>query len=86
MRPYIRLYAKLHASPEIKGHEHEHILSALRGGDAEKAERVVREHIMVNAESIAACLPAAGRAEPPRGRTLRRPPAKRPKRRSKNGR
>jgi DNA-binding GntR family transcriptional regulator len=56
-RPYLRLYAKLHANPEIKGYEHERIIEALRSGDGNRAERVMREHIMVNAEAIASCLP-----------------------------
>jgi DNA-binding GntR family transcriptional regulator len=86
MRPYIRLYAKLHTKPEIKGHEHEYILRAMRGGDAETAERVVREHIMVNAGSIAACLPSAARPEPARRPPRRAGRPKQSKRRGKNGR
>jgi DNA-binding GntR family transcriptional regulator len=85
--PYIRLYTKLHSSPEIKGYEHEHIIRALQGGDAERAERVMRAHIMVNAEAIAACLPAAGekakrRAANGAGKRSSRAPA----RRRQNGR
>jgi DNA-binding GntR family transcriptional regulator len=63
VKPYLRLYIKLHAYPEIKGHEHEYILEALQSGDGERAERVMREHVMVNAEAIASCLPAP-REEP----------------------
>jgi DNA-binding GntR family transcriptional regulator len=57
-KPYLRLYLKHHADPEIKGYEHEHILAALQSGNGERAERVMREHVMVNAEAIAGCLPA----------------------------
>jgi DNA-binding GntR family transcriptional regulator len=62
-RPYLRLYANLHANPEIKGHEHERIIDALRSGDGNRAERVMRDHIMANAEAIASCLPLS-QAEP----------------------
>lgn len=86
MRPYIRLYAKLHTNPEIPGHEHEYILRAMRSGDAEGAERVMRNHIMVNADSIAACLPSAMRPEPARlARRVLKPKRKIP-RRLKSGR
>jgi DNA-binding GntR family transcriptional regulator len=57
VRPYIRLYSNLHANPEIKGHEHERIIEALRSGDGNRAERVMRAHVMVNAKAIASCLP-----------------------------
>lgn len=57
VRPYLRLYTKLHARPEIPGFEHEHIVAAMRKGNLAAAERAVREHIMVNAEAIAHCLP-----------------------------
>lgn len=57
IRPYLRLYAKLHMNPEIRGYEHEHILEAMQSGDGERAERVIRDHVMANAESIASCLP-----------------------------
>jgi DNA-binding GntR family transcriptional regulator len=63
VKPYLRLYLKRHADPEIKGYEHEYILGALQSGDGERAERVMREHVMVNAEAIAGCLPAP-REEP----------------------
>jgi hypothetical protein len=63
VKPYLRLYLKHHADPEIKGYEHEYILEALQSGNAERAERVMREHVMVNAEAIAGCLPAP-REEP----------------------
>ena len=56
LRPYIRLYSNLHSNPEISGHEHERIIEALRSGDGERAERVMRAHIMVNADAIASCL------------------------------
>jgi DNA-binding GntR family transcriptional regulator len=60
IRPYIRLYAKLNARPEIPGFEHRHIVAAMRKADPDRAERAIREHIMVNAEAIAHCLPPPG--------------------------
>lgn len=57
IRPYVRLYTKFHASPEIRGHEHDRILRAMQSGNAERAEHIIREHVMVNAEAIAQCLP-----------------------------
>ena len=56
LRPYIRLYLKLHDNPERPGYEHEHILEALRGQHSEHAEQVMRAHVMANAEGIAECL------------------------------
>lgn len=57
IKPYLRHYAKGHTNPEIKGHEHEFILEALQSGDPKRAERVIRAHVMANAEAIANCLP-----------------------------
>ncbi len=57
IKPYLRHYAKGHTNPEIKGHEHEFILEALQSGDPKRAERVMRAHVMANAEAIANCLP-----------------------------
>lgn len=57
IKPYLRHYAKGHSNPEIKGHEHEYILEALQSGDPKRAERVIRAHVMANAEAIANCLP-----------------------------
>jgi DNA-binding GntR family transcriptional regulator len=71
-RPYIRLYTKLNARPEIPGFEHRHILTQMRKGDPDRAERAIREHIMVNAEAIAHCLPPArARARKPAGTAAR---------------
>jgi DNA-binding GntR family transcriptional regulator len=56
LTPYVRLYVRLHDSPESPGHEHVRILNALASGDPDQAERVMRTHVMANAESIAGCL------------------------------
>jgi DNA-binding GntR family transcriptional regulator len=72
VKPYLRLYLKRHTAPEIKGYEHEYILEALQSGDGERAERVMREHVMVNAEAIAACL-LVSREEPVRQRAAAAP-------------
>jgi DNA-binding GntR family transcriptional regulator len=82
VKPYLRLYLKHHAKPEIKGYEHEHILEALQSGNGGRAERVMREHVMVNAEAIAGCLPAP-REEPtwhPAPRRAAAAPKRNPKR------
>lgn len=63
LRPYVRLYSRVHASPEIPGHEHERLLEALQSGKGERAERVMVRHVMVNAKAIAQCLPSLTRAE-----------------------
>lgn len=57
VRPYLRLYTKTHARPEIAGFEHEVIVAAMKKGNLDRAERAIREHVMVNAEAIAHCLP-----------------------------
>lgn len=62
IKPYVRLYSKSHTSPEIPGHEHDHILRAMQSGNADRTERVAREHVMVNAQAIAQCL--SSRQEP----------------------
>lgn len=84
IKPYLRHYARGHSNPEIKGHEHEHIIEALQSGDSRKSETVIRAHVMANAEAIANCLPtppveetretrrAAGEATTGRGRPLKR--------------
>jgi DNA-binding GntR family transcriptional regulator len=68
IKPYLRHYAKGHDNPEIKGHEHEYILEALQSGDPQRAERVIRAHVMANAQAIANCLPAPSSPGPRQGR------------------
>jgi DNA-binding GntR family transcriptional regulator len=53
VQPYVRLYTKTHGTPERVGYEHDTLLELLRKGDPDRAERAMREHIMVNAEGIA---------------------------------
>jgi DNA-binding GntR family transcriptional regulator len=57
IKPYLRHYVKGHADAEIKDYEHEYILEALESGNPQRAEQVMREHVMANAEAIANCLP-----------------------------
>lgn len=59
VRPYLRLYTKLHSRPEIPGFEHDVIVAAMKKSNPDRAERAIREHVMVNAEAIAHCLPPA---------------------------
>ncbi len=56
LKPYLRLYLKLHEEPERPGYEHDHILAALRSRDPARAELVMRSHVLANAEGIAECL------------------------------
>jgi DNA-binding GntR family transcriptional regulator len=75
VRPYLRLYTKLHSRPEIAGFEHEVIVAAMKKGNLDRAEKAIREHVMVNAEAIAHCLPPshpAGEAATKRATTARR--------------
>jgi DNA-binding GntR family transcriptional regulator len=62
VQPYLRLYVRTHAEPEIAGHEHELILEAIRSGSGKRAETVMRAHVMANAQGIADCL-RAGRTD-----------------------
>lgn len=64
VRPYLRLYLRTHAEPEIAGHEHERILDAIRSRNSKRAETVIRAHVMANAHGIAECIRNA-RAEAP---------------------
>ncbi len=57
VRPYLRLFTKTHSRPEIPGFEHDVILTAMKKGNLDRAERAIREHVMANAEAIAHCLP-----------------------------
>lgn len=80
VRPYLRLFTKTHSRPEIPGFEHDVILNAMRRGNLDRAERAIREHIMVNAEAIAHCLPPQiprTTLAPHPARTRRRPARKR---------
>lgn len=57
VRPYVKLYLRSGRRFEQPGFEHEILIDALRARDAARAERVAREHILANAQAIAACLP-----------------------------
>jgi DNA-binding GntR family transcriptional regulator len=57
VRPYVKLYLKSGRRFEQPGFEHELLIDALRSRDGERAERAAREHILANAQAIAACLP-----------------------------
>jgi DNA-binding GntR family transcriptional regulator len=57
VRPYVRLYLKTGRTFEQPGFEHEVLIDALRRGDGESAGRAAQEHVLANAEVIAACLP-----------------------------
>lgn len=59
VRPYLRLYLRTHAEPEIAGHEHERILDAIRSRNGKRAETVMRAHVMANAHGIAECIPTS---------------------------
>ncbi|MEO7402271.1 MAG: GntR family transcriptional regulator, partial [Burkholderiales bacterium] len=80
VRPYLRLYTKLHSRPVIPGFEHEHIVAMMKKGNLVATERAVREHIMVNAEAIAHCLPMADKPKRRRAAAVVKTRAKRPAR------
>lgn len=53
--PYIlTYYLDLHSSPELPGHEHDTVASAIKEGTPEEAEDVMRQHILSAATSIVA--------------------------------
>lgn len=56
VRPYLLIYSFTHGDPELPGYEHSRFIEPLETGDAAAAERIVRAHIMANAESIMADL------------------------------
>ena len=51
-RPYIRKYTKSHSSIERPGYEHDLLIDALEKRDPDHAERLLREHIMINGYGI----------------------------------
>ena len=86
MQPYLRLYVRTHAEPEIVGHEHELILEAIRSGSGKRAETVMRAHVMANARGIADCL-RTGRTDgvgAVRGAAPKKPTVAKPKARRKS--
>lgn len=64
LRPYLRRYTIEHA-PEIEGHEHERLIDALATRDPDHAERVLRAHVMRNAETIVAAIASDIRSPSP---------------------
>lgn len=56
VRPYLRLFIKFNHNPVLPGFEHDHIIDALRRRDPDRAERVMRAHVLANAEGISECL------------------------------
>lgn len=76
LTPYVRLFLRSNPTPESSGHEHMLILDAVRSGDSERAEGVMRDHIMANAHGIAACLRAPSRSEASRQPAANSRPAK----------
>ena len=53
--PYLlTYYLEVHASPELPGHEHGSVASAIKEGTPGEAEEVIRRHILSAAESIVA--------------------------------
>jgi len=58
--PYMRLFITTNDYNEQPGFEHDILIYALRDQDGERAEILMRSHIMANARAIAAGLPEAG--------------------------
>jgi DNA-binding GntR family transcriptional regulator len=44
--PYLRLYLTANRGTEIRGHEHLALVGMITAGDADRAERAMREHVM----------------------------------------
>ena len=59
LAPYVRLYLARNDHAEQPGHGHEILIHALKDRDPERAEILMRSHIMVNAEAIADALSAS---------------------------
>lgn len=57
--PYMRLYLARSDHAEQPGHGHEILIFALKDSDPERAEILMRSHIMANTEAIADTLPAS---------------------------
>lgn len=57
--PYVRLFVMTSDYNEQPGFEHDILIYALRDQDGERAEILMRSHIMANARAIADALPAA---------------------------
>lgn len=54
IQPYLRLFTSAGRNPELSAFRHELILDALRARDEEGAELAMRQHVMANANAIAA--------------------------------
>lgn len=52
VEPYLVNYISVYRIEEIPGHEHRAVIAAIELGDAEAAERVMREHILVASDGI----------------------------------
>jgi len=61
--PYVRLFLAQSDYAEQPGYEHDILLYALRDQDGERAEVLMRSHIMANARAIADCLPLPAATE-----------------------
>jgi len=63
VQPYLRLFTSTGGSPELSAFRHELILDALRARDGDRAEAAMREHVMANANAIAAFVRDTQRVE-----------------------
>ena len=50
--PYLRLYLSANKGTEIRGHEHQTILSVIESGDPVAAEQAMRAHVMSAARGV----------------------------------
>ena len=60
VQPYLQMYIAQHRSPEMTGYEHDTLMQVIRDGDANAAERMMREHIMSAAWGVIEFLEAPG--------------------------
>jgi DNA-binding GntR family transcriptional regulator len=56
VEPYVRVLITLHGAAELRMSRHNTLISAIRSRDPERAERVVREHIMQAEKEIVASI------------------------------
>jgi DNA-binding GntR family transcriptional regulator len=67
LEPYVRLWFIHAEGPLSMRREHEVVLEAVRSGDAEHAEAVMKEHVLTTAPDLAPYLHGAGAQEGPSG-------------------
>jgi DNA-binding GntR family transcriptional regulator len=60
VQPYLRIYLSVYGLTEMPGFEHETIIEAAKGADAERAEETMRNHVMSAALGVVNFLKSSG--------------------------